>query len=175
MALTLCMPEVPKGRYPPGYAPAAVHSMANELRQQAIRLLARREHTRAELVRKLAAHGTREEIDAVIAELQASRLQSDSRAAESYVRSHAARFGLSRLRQNLKVRGVDDELIDAQLAHGALPDELERARAVWSRKYSAVPVDAKEWARQARFLQSRGFATDIIRRLLKDPMESSAE
>jgi regulatory protein len=143
--------------------------MANELRQQAIRLLARREHTRAELARKLAAHGTAEEIDAVIRELQASHLQSDSRFAESYVRSHAARLGASRLRQTLKTKGVTGDLIEAQLAQGVLPDELERARAVWRRKFSGVPADAREWARQARFLQGRGFSSDIIRRLLKEP------
>jgi regulatory protein len=91
------------------------------------------------------------------------------------VRSHASRLGASRLRQNLKTRGVNGELIDVQLAQGALPDELERARAVWSRKFSAAPGDAREWARQARFLQSRGFATDIIRRLLKEPMGAAGE
>ena len=127
--------------------------MSNELRQKAIRLLARREHTRAELVRKLAAHGTPEEIAAVVAELQTSHLQCDNRVAESYVRSHAERLGVSRLRQNLKTRGVTGELIDAQLAPGALPDELERARVVWRRKFPAAPTDAREWARQARFLQ----------------------
>lgn len=143
--------------------------MSNELRRQAIRLLARREHSRAELARKLVSHGTQEEIDAVISELQASQLQSDSRFAEGYVRSHAARLGASRLRQTLKTKGVTSELIDAQLAQGVLPDELDRARAVWSRKFSTAPGDAREWAKQARFLQGRGFASDIIRRLLREP------
>jgi regulatory protein len=143
--------------------------LPNELRQLAIRLLARREHTRAELARKLNAHGTADEIDAVLAELQASQLQSDSRAAESYVRSHSSRLGASRLRQNLKSRGVTGELIEAQLAPGALADEIERARAIWRKKFSEAPTDAKEWARQARFLQGRGFASDLIRRLLKEP------
>jgi regulatory protein len=149
--------------------------MASELRQQAIRLLARREHTRAELARKLAGHGTPEEIDAVLAELQTCHLQSDSRFAEGYVRSHAARLGAARLRQTLKTKGVTDELIESQLATSVLPDELERALGVWGRKFSAAPGDAKEWARQARFLQSRGFATDIIRRLLKEPWGAQDE
>jgi regulatory protein len=151
------------------------NSVANELRQQAIRLLTRREHTRAELARKLAAHGTQEEIDAVLTELQTCHLQSDSRFAESYVRSHAARLGTSRLRQTLKTKGVTAELIEAQLGQGALPDELERARAVWCRKFSAAPADAREWSRQARFLQGRGFSGDIIRRLLKEPAEAVDE
>ena len=148
--------------------------MTNELRQQAIRLLARREHTRAELARKLASSGTPEEIDAVLNELQTCHLQSDSRYAESYVRSHAARLGTSRLRQTLKTKGVTGELIDAQLGHGVLPDELERARVVWTRKFSAAPLDAREWARQARFLQGRGFSSDIIRQVLK-ALEAATE
>ena len=149
---------------------ALVDSMSNELRQKAIRLLARREHTRVELARKLAAYGTPEEIAAVIAELQVSHLQSDSRFAETYVRSHAARLGALRLRQTLKTKGVTGDLIEAQLAPGVLPDELERARTIWSRKFSAAPADAREWARQARFLQGRGFAGDIIRGLLREPV-----
>lgn len=149
--------------------------MSNELRQQAIRLLARREHTRAELARKLAALGTEEEIDAVLNELQTSHLQSDSRTTESYLRSNASRLGASRLRHQLKTRGVAPEMIEEQLAQAAMPDEIERARAVWSRKFSAAPTDAKEWARQARFLQSRGFAGDIVRKLLKQPLEAADE
>jgi regulatory protein len=149
--------------------------MANELRRQAIRLLARREHTRAELARKLAAHGTQEEIMAVLAELESSQLQSDSRAAESYLRSHAERLGGARLRQDLKTRGVADDLIAAQLAPGVLPDELERARDVWRRRFAEVPADQREWARQARFLQYRGFASDVIRQLLREPAGGDQE
>jgi regulatory protein len=146
----------------------------NILRSRAIRLLARREHSRAELARKLAAHGAQEEIDAVINELQASQLQSDARFAESYVQAHAARWGGMRLRQKMAASGLARELIDAQLARAGLPDELTRAREVWARKFSAAPADAKEWARQARFLQGRGFASETIRRLLKNPCEDMA-
>ena len=153
----------------------AVNIMANELRQQAIRLLARREHTRAELASKLAGHGTQEEIDLVLAEMEANHLQSDNRTAENYLRSNASRLGTSRLRHTLKTRGVAPDLIDEQLAQADLPDEIERARAAWSRKFSAAPANSKEWARQARFLQSRGFASDIIRKLLKEPMGAAEE
>ena len=141
----------------------------NELRQRAVRLLARREHTRAELAGKLAALGSQEEIDAVLAELARSGLLSDARYAEAYVRSNAARFGDARLRQALRRKGIDGELIEAQLGRGDAADELARARAVWARKYSVLPADAREWARQARFLQGRGFGSGIIRKLLKEP------
>ena len=149
--------------------------MSNELRQQAIKLLARREHTRVELARKLAGLGTQEEIDAVLADMEASQLQSDDRTAENYLRSNASRLGASRLRHTLKTRGVAPELIDEQLAQADLPEEIERARAAWGRKFSAAPANPKEWARQARFMQSRGFASDIIRKLLKEPIEGQDE
>ena len=142
----------------------------NELRQRAIKLLARREHSRAELARKLSPLGTQEEIDAVLADLAQSGLLSDARAAAAYVRTHAVRFGGQRLRQTLRQKGIDREVIDAELgARDDAADELTRARAVWTRKFAAAPADAKEWARQARFLQSRGFSSDVIRKLLKEP------
>jgi len=141
----------------------------NELRSRAIRLLARREHTRAELAGKLATHGTQEDIETVLADLERSGLLSDARAAAAYVRGHAARFGAARLRQTLRTKGVDSELIEEQVAE--LPAEIERAREVWARKFGSAPGDAREWAKQARFLQSRGFASDVIRRLLKDTAE----
>jgi regulatory protein len=147
----------------------------SELRQKALALLARREHTRAELVRKLAPLGTQEEIETVIAELQTSRLQSDARFAEAFLRSRGGRLGPARLRQTLRQKGVDTETVETQMAAADLPDELEQARAVWIRKFGTAPADAREWARQARFLQSRGFSSATIRRLLKDTdgMESA--
>jgi len=141
----------------------------NELRSRAIKLLARREHTRAELAGKLAAHGTKEDIASVLADLESSGLLSDARAASAYVRGHAARFGASRLRQSLRTKGVAGELIEAEV--GELPAEIDRARAIWARKFGTAPADAREWAKQARFLQSRGFASDVIRRLLKNTEE----
>lgn len=134
-----------------------------------MRLLARREHTRAELARKLAPHGTPEDIDTVLNALAASGLQSDVRFAESYVRSQAARLGAARLRQTLRTKGIAGELIDAQVID--LPDEMERARLVWQKKFAVPPADARDWARQARFLQGRGFSGEVIRRLLKDALE----
>lgn len=153
----------------------AASEMSSDLRREAIRLLARREHTRVELARKLAGLGSREEINTVLDELAAIQLQSDSRTAEAWLRGNSARLGASRLRQSLKSRGVDAELIDEQIAQADLPDELERARAVWRRRFSAAPDNPKEWARQARFLQTRGFASDVVRRLLKQPLEAAEE
>lgn len=150
----------------------------NNLRQQAIRLLARREHTHAELRKKLAAlpeAGTSDEIDTVLADLAATGLLSDERTADSYLRSHGARFGVAKLKQDLRAKGVDDDTIASSIDSAELPGELERAQEIWQRKFRAVPQDQREWARQARFLQSRGFSVDIIRRLLKEQKEQNPE
>jgi regulatory protein len=138
----------------------------NELRRKAIGMLARREHSGAELARKLAAHGTQEDIAQVLAELESEGLLSDARAAAAYVRTHGARLGAARLRQDLRARGLDPQIAAGEVDE--LGSELDRARAVWTKKFGSAPEDAKAWARQARFLQSRGFATDVIRRVLKD-------
>jgi regulatory protein len=140
--------------------------VTSELRARAIRLLARREHSRAELMAKLSAHGSEEEIDHVLNDLQGSGLLSDARFAEAWVRSRSGRDGLARLRQSLRQKGIGDELIAASV--GELPDEQSRAREVWAKKFGAAPTDAREWAKQARFLQGRGFSVDVIRRLLKN-------
>jgi regulatory protein len=139
----------------------------NELRRRALRLLVRREHSRAELSRKLAAHGTEEEIANVLTQLETEGLLSDARAAGAFVRAHAERFGIVRLRQDLRKRGLDPDRAGGDFAE--LGNELERARLVWSKKFSAAPDGAAEWARQARFLQSRGFAPETVRKLLKNP------
>jgi regulatory protein len=146
----------------------------NELRQQAVRLLAQREHTHAELRKKLAGSVegcTAEDIESVLADLAATGLLSDGRAAESYLRGHGARFGAAKLKHALRAKGVDDETIAAGMVDAGLDDEIERARAIWVRKFRTAPQDKREWAKQARFLQSRGFSVDTIRRLLKNAEE----
>lgn len=142
--------------------------MPLSLRERALRCLAQRDHSRLELNRKLAAHGTEEEVAEVLQGLEEMGLLCDGRYAESFVRAKAGRFGSGRLRQDLARRGVDQDLIAQALAGSEAEDELGRARAVWARKYGHAPADSREWARQARFLQGRGFATEIIRKVLKD-------
>jgi len=95
-------------------------------------------------------------------------LLSDARFADAYVRAKAARFGASRLRLELSRRGVSGELIAASLEDNCSSGELERARDIHRRKFAEAPQDAREWARQARFLQGRGFSSEIIRRVLKE-------
>jgi regulatory protein len=141
----------------------------NPLRQRAIRLLARRDYSRRELAGRLAAHGTEEEIATLLAQLESDGLLSDARAAAAYVRSHGVRLGVARLQHDLRHRGLDIELARTEIEQ--LPGDAERARLVWTKKFTVAPQDAREWARQARFLRGRGFSTEVIRRLLQQPMD----
>ncbi|HNQ75871.1 MAG TPA: recombination regulator RecX [Pseudothauera hydrothermalis] len=145
------------------------------LRARALRYLAQREHSRAELARKLADHGSAPEIDALLDRLSELELLSDARFATAWVRGKAARFGTARLRHDLARRGVSDTLIEAALQSEAVESELERAHRVWRTKFAQPPANAREWARQARFLQGRGFAAEAIRKLLKEIPDESAQ
>jgi regulatory protein len=142
------------------------------LRERALRMLARREHTRVELARKLAAHTESvEEIDAVLEYLVSRQLLSDARYAEMRMHARSARFGNARLAQELRGAGVGDELVDSVLAEAE--SELVRASEVWRRKYGnvGVPADAAGRARQMNFLIRRGFSGETIRRVLRGDHE----
>ncbi|WP_374348056.1 recombination regulator RecX [Chitinimonas sp.] len=138
------------------------------LKARAIALLARREHSRAELRRKLRDDPQAgEQLDTVLDELAQAGWQSDARFASAYVHDHLARHGRHRLQAALRERGIADALIAEALA--TVPegqDEISRARDIWTRKFGQRAADSREWAKQARFLQSRGFGHEVIRRLL---------
>jgi regulatory protein len=149
---------------------------ATSLKSKALRMLATREHSRAELKRKLSAKAEEgDDVEAVLERMAETGLQSDERFAESYVRSRAARLGTSRLQYELVKRGVTQEVADTALSEVLEEDELTRARGVWLKKFGQPPEDRQEWARQARFLQSRGFSAEIIRKLLRDGFDEPVE
>lgn len=139
-----------------------------KLRERALRLLARREHSRSELARKLETAGfDRAEIAVLLGEFETRNWLSDRRFAESWVADHRARAGSVKLAYDLRQRGVGDAIIEAVLNENR-DSEFERARAVWEKKFGSTPADAPEKARQMRFLQSRGFAAEVIRRIIQD-------
>ncbi|WP_334157122.1 recombination regulator RecX [Oryzomicrobium sp.] len=136
------------------------------LRERAVALLARREHSRSELARKLAPHAeSREELDRLLDELAARKLLSDDRYAEMRVTVRAGRYGNQRLRQELATAGVDDATIATALAQA--DDESSRAKSVWQKKFGTPAADAAERAKQMRFLAQRGFSMEIIRRVVR--------
>lgn len=131
-------------------------------RNCALNLLARREHSKAELQKKLLAREfLREEVEEVTAALQSENLQSDERFAEAYINMRANRgFGPARISRELQERGVNDNLISEYLSN---IDWQAKAKDVWQKKFrSKYPKDFAERAKQMAFLQYRGFITEQI-------------
>ena len=137
------------------------------LKGRALRYLAAREHSRAELVRKLAAYEEEPgHIERVLDDLQAKGFISEARVAASLVYRRGARLGERRLRQELRAKGLDADTVAQALEplHGTEP---ARARAVWQRKFGAPATDAAGRAKQMRFLLTRGFSMDVVRQVLQ--------
>lgn len=137
------------------------------LRVRAMRYLARRDHSRAELHAKLLPQAQEgEDLDAVLDELEKRGWLSDARAVTQLVHAKRSRFGTQRITHELRQKGIAEELISAALPE--LKDsELEAARVVWKKKFGTAPQDEKEKAKQVRFLQSRGFAMDVVFKVLR--------
>jgi len=135
------------------------------LRERALKLLARREHSRAELARKLSPHGEVDEIAALLDQLEARKQLSDVRYAESLTHVRAGKYGSRRLAHELREKGVGEGLIADAVAEARAGD-LAAARAAWAKKVGAAPTDANERARQYRFLLGRGFPAEVVRRVV---------
>ena len=137
------------------------------LRERALRLLARREHSRAELARKLRPHVVAEDdLDALLDDLARRKQLSEERYAESRANALSRKFGAARIAQELRSKGLDKGLAE-QAAATARATEVERARAVWLRKFRNPGQTREERAKQMRFLQSRGFSFDAIRAVIR--------
>lgn len=137
------------------------------LKGRALRLLSQREHSRAELERKLAPHETEPgQLARALDELQARGFISEERVIESLIHRRASKLGASRLRQELAAKGLSGEAV-AEALEGLRTTELERAREVWARKFGTAATEPKERARQIRFLVSRGFAAEVVRRVVQ--------
>ncbi len=137
------------------------------LRERALRLLARREHSRLELQRKLAPHAEDPAaLKALLDELEGKNQLSERRFAEARAHMLARKYGAARIEQDLRARGIAAEAAEAAAAE-ARSSEFERAREVWRRKFGQPAANLKERARQARFLQSRGFRPEVIQRILR--------
>lgn len=144
----------------PGFQPS--------LKGRALRLLSQREHSRTELERKLAQH---EEVPGELAkaldELQARDFINDGRAVDSVVNRRSGKLGSARIKQELAAKGLSGEAVAEAMAN--LKDsELSRAQEVWRKKFGTSPQDPQEKAKQMRFLLSRGFPSEVVRRTVPD-------
>jgi len=137
---------------------------AAELRARALRLLARREHSRQELARKLSPHAeSPEAVEVLLDSLEQKKQLSNERFASERARVLARKFGAARIRQDLKARGVPEELVSR---FSSSSDELQKAKAILERRYRLPAATREERAKRMRFLQSRGFSSEIIFSLL---------
>ena len=140
---------------------------APSLKGRALRLLSQREHSRAELARKLAAHeeepGT---LSRALDELESRGFISEARVVQSVLHQRAARLGSARIRQELQAKGIDAEAV-AEAVQSLQDSELSRAQALWQRRFGQAPADAKEQARHMRFLLTRGFSGETAGRVLR--------
>jgi regulatory protein len=141
-------------------------------RRAAMDLLARREHSRRELSRKLGQRFAPQLLDQTLERLARDGLQSDRRFAESYVRQRSERgYGPLRLVRELRERGIEGKLADDAVA-AAGRDWSSLARAALQKKYGDAPAgDRRELGRRLRFLYRRGFDTS----LLGDSLDSGFE
>lgn len=156
-------------------------------------MLSRREHSRLELGRKLAPHcEDSDALERLLDDLTREGWLSDERFAQSLLHRRSATRGTARIINELRQSGVPDAAI-AQARDELQGTEFERAQAVWKKKFGAAASSAREdalnepsdagdaaaqaqsrraaYARQARFLASRGFGHDVIARVLDRRMD----
>jgi len=149
----------------------------NHAQNYAVALLARRDYSSVDLRKKLAERGYAEHTrQAVVDDMVSMNRLNDERFGQNFVAYRARRgHGPARIRQQLQQSGLTRSAIDEAVKGEEAPDFLALARATRTRKFGPeIPRDRKERARQARFLQYRGFSTDHIRAVLEgDPEEDS--
>lgn len=150
---------------------------ALSLKARALRLLAQRDHSRSELRRKLLPHAQAACtiadppvdapgpcLDKLLDWLEAHRYLSQERFIESRVHARQARFGNLRIQHELAQHGLALDAAGQQALKGS---ELQRAQAVWRRKFEAPADTSADRARQMRFLAGRGFSAEVIRRVVR--------
>lgn len=136
------------------------------LRQRALEYLGKREYSTAELGQKLKAYADDfDDIPALLKDFQTRGWLSDARFTEQLVRARKVKFGSAKVAHELREKGVSDELIEHAVSE-VIANELENATEVWHKKFKQPAANRDEWAKQARFLQSRGFGFDTIKKVL---------
>ena len=146
--------------------PASRSGFGLSLKGRALRYLAAREHSRAELERKLRPHEeTPGQLAQVLDDLQAKDFISEARVVASVINRRAARFGAARIKYELLNKGLGAEVV-AEAVNSLKGSELERAREIWRKKFDGPAADLAVRAKQMRFLAARGFGGEVIRRVV---------
>ena len=159
--------ESPAGRQvPPQRYASSRSNAASPKRVAQVSLLAGREHSRAELERKLSEHAQDAgELTRILDDLQAKGFINEARVVESVLHRRSESFGSARIAHELRGKGLAPDAI-AHAVSQLKASELERARALRSRKFGQASNEPKEQARQMRFLLARGFGAEVVRRVV---------
>lgn len=136
------------------------------LRQRALDYLTKREYSYVELWQKLKPFAEEhDDIPALLEDFKKRGWLSDARFTEQIIHARQSKFGSARIAHELREKGVADHLI-AEAMGQVKDNELENAKEVWRKKFKTSPKSREEWGKQARFLQSRGFGFDMIKKVL---------
>jgi regulatory protein len=137
------------------------------LKTRALAHLARREHSRLELEKKLAPHAQNSgELAQLLDDLEECGALSAARMVEQVIHMRKSRFGSQRIVRELRVKGIAENLIAARLPNIKEAEQLS-AYEVWRKKFGVMPVNAREFGRQMRFMRSRGFPPETISKVLR--------
>jgi regulatory protein len=134
----------------------------------AVRMLARREYSRAELAQRLARKGiARDDAERALDELTAGGYLSDARYANAMVAQRSGRYGKRAIAHALREKGIDAADAQAAMAPLSGADEVADATALWQQRFGTAPANQREKARQVRFLLSRGYGLSVALRVLR--------
>jgi len=143
-------------------------SPERSLKSRAVAYLSRREHSRSELAKKLSPFEPDTlKIIALLEQLSREGWQSDARFVANTVNAKSSRQGRALIEQSLRQKGVGKALIET-ISQALASTEYTRAGEVWQRRFGLKPQDSspENYSKQARFLMSRGFQAEIVRKVL---------
>jgi len=141
------------------------------LKKRALYYLAKREYSFKELIQKILKYAyeiglSEKECFVVVEELKEKNFQSDERFCESYINSKKNKFGSQRISFDLQQKGIDQYLIDTFISELKIHED-KIASLVWSKKYNSPPANKSEENKQIRFMQSRGFSFEVIKKIIR--------
>ena len=132
--------------------------------------MGKRDYSRIELRNKILSYSeslgiNKVDLELVLDELENKDWLSDDRFAEQFVLSKKRKFGVRKIAHELKLRGVDELIINRVLGE-IKDDEFILAKKIWEKKFNQIPITIDEKAKQIRFMQSRGIEVAIIHQIL---------
>lgn len=142
------------------------------LKARAVGYLSRREHSRAELARKLAPHAeSPEQLEQLLDALERENWLSNQRFADSLVHRRGARYGAARVMQEAKTHKLGSEQL-GELQERLRATETERAREVWRKRFGVPPETPEARAKQIRFMVARGFSRAVVSKIIQGADEA---